>query len=151
MVLLKDYDEQGFVFFTNYTSRKSSELINNNKVALLFHWGVLQRQVRIEGKVEKISSKESADYFHSRGKGSQVGAWASKQSQKLKYDDELHDRMRHYQQKFADGEVPHPDFWGGWRIKPHAFEFWQGRTNRLHDRLCYKLENDVWQQFKLNP
>jgi pyridoxamine 5'-phosphate oxidase len=151
MVLLKDYDEQGFVFFTNYTSRKSSELINNNKVALLFHWGVLQRQVRIEGKVEKISSKESADYFHSRGKGSQVGAWASKQSQKLKYDDELHDRMRHYQQKFADGEVPHPDFWGGWRIKPHAFEFWQGRTNRLHDRLCYKLENNVWQQFKLNP
>jgi pyridoxamine 5'-phosphate oxidase len=151
MVLLKEYNEQGFVFFTNYSSRKSSELTDNNKVALLFHWGVLQRQVRIEGKVEKISPKESSDYFHSRGKGSQVGAWASKQSQKLKYDEELTDRMKHYQQKFADGEVPHPEFWGGWRIKPHAFEFWQGRANRLHDRLCFKLENNKWHQFRLNP
>lgn len=151
MVLLKEYDERGFVFFTNYTSRKSSELIANSKVALLFHWGVLQRQVRIEGEVEKISMEESANYFHSRGKGSQVGAWASKQSQKLKYDKELNDRMQHYQQKFANEEVPHPDFWGGWRIKPHAYEFWQGRANRLHDRLCFTLENNKWQQFKLNP
>jgi pyridoxamine 5'-phosphate oxidase len=151
MVLLKDYDEEGFVFFTNYASRKSHELSENNKVALLFHWNVLQRQIRIEGTVEKVSTQESADYFHSRDRGSQVGAWASKQSQKLKYDDELKERMSHYQNKFSEGEVPHPEFWGGWRVKPHAIEFWQGRANRLHDRLCFEKENDTWLNHKLNP
>lgn len=151
MVLLKEFDDRGFVFFTNYTSRKSCDLVSNNKIALLFHWGVLQRQIRIEGEVEKISIEESADYFHSRGKGSQIGAWASKQSRELKYDNELNDRMQHFQTKFSDGEIPHPEFWGGWRIKPHSFEFWQGRANRLHDRLCFKLQNDEWQHCKLNP
>ena len=151
MVLLKDYDEEGFVFFTNYASRKSHELTENNKVALLFHWNVLQRQIRIEGTVEKVSTQESADYFHSRDRGSQVGAWASKQSQKLKYDDELKDRMSHYQDKYAEGEVPHPEFWGGWRVKPHAIEFWQGRANRLHDRLCFEKEGKNWLNHKLNP
>ncbi|HBY86280.1 MAG TPA: pyridoxamine 5'-phosphate oxidase [Colwellia sp.] len=151
MVLLKDYDEEGFVFFTNYESRKSHELTENNKVALLFHWNVLQRQIRIEGTVEKVSTQESADYFHSRDRGSQVGAWASKQSQKLKYDDELKERMSHYQDKFSEGEVPHPEFWGGWRVKPHAIEFWQGRANRLHDRLCFEKEDDAWLNHKLNP
>jgi pyridoxamine 5'-phosphate oxidase len=151
MVLLKDYDEEGFVFFTNYASRKSHELSENNKVALLFHWNVLQRQIRIEGTVEKVSTQESADYFHSRDRGSQVGAWASKQSQKLKYDDELKERISHYQNKFSEGEVPHPEFWGGWRVKPHAIEFWQGRANRLHDRLCFEKENDTWLNHKLNP
>ncbi len=151
MVLLKEFDDRGFVFFTNYTSRKSCDLVSNNKIALLFHWGVLQRQIRIEGEVEKISIEESADYFHSRGKGSQIGAWASKQSRELKYDNELNDRMQHFQTKFSDGEIPHPEFWGGWRIKPHSFEFWQGRANRLHDRLCFKLHNDEWQHCKLNP
>ncbi|KGJ87115.1 pyridoxamine 5'-phosphate oxidase [Colwellia psychrerythraea] len=151
MVLLKDYDEKGFVFFTNYASRKSHELTENNKVALLFHWNVLQRQIRIEGTVEKVSIQESADYFHSRDRGSQVGAWASKQSQKLKYNDELKDRMSHYQDKFSEGEVPHPEFWGGWRVKPHAIEFWQGRANRLHDRLCFEKEGESWLNHKLNP
>ena len=151
MVLLKDYDEEGFVFFTNYESRKSHELTENNKVALLFHWNVLQRQIRIEGTVEKVSTQESADYFHSRDRGSQVGAWASKQSQKLKYDDELKERMSHYQDKFSEGEVPHPEFWGGWRVKPHAIEFWQGRANRLHDRLCFEKEDNAWLNHKLNP
>jgi pyridoxamine 5'-phosphate oxidase len=151
MVLLKDYDENGFVFFTNYASRKSHELAENNKVALLFHWNVLQRQIRIEGTVEKVSIEESADYFHSRDRGSQVGAWASKQSQKLKHDDELKERMSHYQEKFSQGEVPHPEFWGGWRIKPHAIEFWQGRSNRLHDRLCFEKEGETWLHHKLNP
>lgn len=151
MVLLKGYDEEGFVFFTNYESRKSHELTENNKVALLFHWNVLQRQIRIEGTVEKVSPQESADYFHSRDRGSQVGAWASKQSQKLKYDDELKDRMSHYQDKFSEGEVPHPEFWGGWRVKPHAIEFWQGRANRLHDRLCFEKEDNAWLNHKLNP
>lgn len=151
MVLLKDYDNDGFVFFTNYASRKSQELTENNKVALLFHWNVLQRQIRIEGTVEKVSVQESADYFHSRDRGSQVGAWASKQSQRLNYDDELKEQMSHYQDKFSPGEVPHPEFWGGWRIKPHAIEFWQGRANRLHDRLCFEKEGDKWFNYKLNP
>jgi pyridoxamine 5'-phosphate oxidase len=151
MVLLKDYSEDGFVFFTNYGSRKSTELDNNSKVALLFHWNVLQRQVRIEGTVEKITAQESADYFHSRDRGSQVGAWASKQSQKLKHDNELKERMSHYQEKFSQGEVPHPEFWGGWRVKPHAIEFWQGRGNRLHDRVCFEKENNAWSQHKLHP
>ena len=151
MVLLKDYDEDGFVFFTNYSSRKSHELNDNSKVALLFHWNVLQRQIRIEGTVEKISRQESADYFHSRDRGSQVGAWASKQSQKLKSDNELKERMSHYQEKFSQGEVPHPEFWGGWRIKPHAIEFWQGRASRLHDRICFEQKNGSWSQHKLHP
>lgn len=151
MVLLKDYDDSGFVFFTNYASRKSHELSENKKVALLFHWNVLQRQIRIEGTVEKVSEQESADYFHSRDRGSQVGAWASKQSQKLKHDDELKERMSHYQDKFSEGEVPHPEFWGGWRVKPHAIEFWQGRANRLHDRICFEKQGDSWAQHKLHP
>jgi pyridoxamine 5'-phosphate oxidase len=151
MVLLKAYDQKGFIFFTNYASRKSHDLAGNNKVSLLFHWSVLQRQIRIEGEVEKVSILESADYFHSRDKGSQIGAWASKQSQKLKYDEELKDRMNKYQEKFSKGEVPHPDFWGGWRVKPHAIEFWQGRTNRLHDRICFEKENEQWKHHKLHP
>jgi len=151
MVLLKDYDESGFVFFTNYSSRKSNELEDNDKVALLFHWNVLQRQIRIEGTVEKVTAQESADYFHSRDRGSQVGAWASKQSQKLKSDDELKERMSYYQDKFSQGEVPHPEFWGGWRVKPHAIEFWQGRSNRLHDRICFEQKNGFWSQHKLHP
>jgi pyridoxamine 5'-phosphate oxidase len=151
MVLLKSFDEQGFVFFTNYQSRKSHELTENSKVALLFHWNVLQRQIRIEGTVEKVSQQESADYFHSRDRGSQVGAWASKQSEKLSHDNELKERMSHYQNKFSEGEVPHPEFWGGWRVKPHAIEFWQGRANRLHDRICFEKQQSNWSQHKLHP
>ena len=151
MVLLKGYDEKGFVFFTNYASRKSNELNDNSKVALLFHWNVLQRQIRIEGTVERVSEQESADYFHSRDRGSQVGAWASKQSQKLSHDDELKERMSHFQDKFAEGEVPLPEFWGGWRVKPHAIEFWQGRANRLHDRICFEKQGESWQHHKLHP
>ena len=151
MVLLKEFDEQGFVFFTNYNSRKSHELTENSKVALLFHWNVLQRQIRIEGTVEKVTAQESADYFHSRDRGSQVGAWASKQSQKLITDSELKDRMAHFSEKYATGEVPHPEFWGGWRVKPTYIEFWQGRASRLHDRVCFEKENGVWKNFKLHP
>ncbi|MGV2873575.1 pyridoxamine 5'-phosphate oxidase [Colwellia sp. E150_009] len=151
MVLLKHFDEQGFVFFTNYGSRKSHELSENNKVALLFHWNVLQRQIRIEGIVEKVSQQESADYFHSRDRGSQIGAWASKQSQKLLHDNELKDRMAQFSQQYAQGEVPHPDFWGGWRVKPTYIEFWQGRANRLHDRVCFEKQDNQWTNFKLHP
>jgi len=151
MVLLKAFDEQGFVFFTNYNSRKSNELNENNKVALLFHWNVLQRQIRIEGTVEKVTPQESANYFHSRDKGSQVGAWASKQSQKLQTENELKDRMAYFSEKYATGEVPHPEFWGGWRVKPTYIEFWQGRASRLHDRVCFEKEKDEWKNFKLHP
>jgi pyridoxamine 5'-phosphate oxidase len=151
MVLLKQFDERGFVFFTNYGSRKSNELAENNKVALLFHWNVLQRQIRIEGTVEKVTSQESANYFHSRDRGSQIGAWASKQSQKLVNDNELKERMENYSEKYAEGEVPYPEFWGGWRVKPSYIEFWQGRASRLHDRVCFEKTDDVWQNFKLHP
>ncbi|MBL4899251.1 MAG: pyridoxamine 5'-phosphate oxidase [Colwellia sp.] len=151
MVLLKSFDEQGFVFFTNYGSRKSNELIENNKVSILFHWNVLQRQIRIEGTVEKVTAQESADYFHSRDRGSQISAWASKQSQKLTYDNELIDRMTNFNDKYAQGEVPHPEFWGGWRVKPTYIEFWQGRANRLHDRVCFDKKDEAWHNFKLHP
>ena len=150
-VLLKSFNEQGFVFFTNYGSRKSNELTENNKVSILFHWNVLQRQVRIEGTVEKVTAQESADYFHSRDRGSQIGAWASKQSQKYTYDNELKDRMTAFNDKYSEGEVPHPEFWGGWRVKPTYIEFWQGRANRLHDRVCFDKKDEAWHNFKLHP
>lgn len=151
MVLLKSFDENGFVFYTNYDSRKSHELSTNNKVALLFHWNVLQRQVRIEGTVEKTSQKQSADYFHSRDRGSQIGAWASKQSHKLTHDNELKARFKKYQQKFGAGEIPLPDFWGGLKVNPHYMEFWQGRSSRLHDRICFEKQQEQWKMIKLHP
>jgi len=163
MVLLKEFDEDGFVFYTNYASRKSHDLSANNKVALLFHWSVLQRQIRIEGTVEKVSTEQSARYFHSRDRGSQIGAWASKQSSPLANKGELKEQEAYYIEKFAGKEVPLPEFWGGWRVKPHYIEFWQGRANRLHDRICFEHSTDtdtdtnhksakrLWNQFKLNP
>jgi len=151
MVLLKSYDEQGFVFYTNFGSRKSHELVENNKIALLFHWNVLQRQIRIEGTVEKVSQQESADYFHSRDRGSQIGAWASKQSQRLSHDNELKERMAQFSDKYAQGDVPLPEFWGGWRVKPTYIEFWQGRASRLHDRVCFEKQENEWSNFKLHP
>lgn len=151
MVLLKQFNQDGFVFYTNYGSRKHQELSENNKVALLFHWSVLQRQVRIEGTIEKLSEHESQAYFHSRDRGSQIGAWASKQSQRLKHDNELKDRVKTYTDKFENQQVPLPEFWGGLRVNPHYMEFWQGRASRLHDRICFEKTNDNWQQFKLHP
>ena len=151
MVLMKSFDERGFVFYTNYGSRKSHELEENQKVALLFHWNVLQRQVRIEGTVEKTSAEESANYFNSRDRGSKVGAWASKQSQKLTHPNELKERVKQFEQEFSGKDVPHPKFWGGWRVKPHYMEFWQGRASRLHDRLCFERADGGWQTFKLHP
>ena len=152
MVLLKEFNEDGFVFYTNYASRKSQNLTENNKVALLFHWNVLQRQIRIEGTVEKVSLEQSGQYFHSRDRGSQIGAWASKQSTKLTNDGELKKRVAYFNDKYPHGEVPHPHFWGGWRVKPTYIEFWQGRANRLHDRICFEKQiDDQWLQYKLNP
>lgn len=151
MVLLKSANEQGFVFYTNYGSRKSQELTNNSKVALLFHWGVLQRQVRIEGVVEKISTEQSEQYFHSRDRGSQIGAWASRQSTKLTTQTELKEREKYFIEKFKGKEVPLPEFWGGYRVVPHYIEFWQGRASRLHDRVCFEKRNDSWEIFNLHP
>lgn len=152
MVLLKEFDEKGFVFYTNYGSRKSHEIEENAHVALLFHWSVLQRQIRIEGRVERTSSELSANYFHSRDRGSQIGAHASKQSAKLKHDNELKERVDYFNDKYPTGTVPLPEFWGGWRVIPEYMEFWQGRASRLHDRLCFeKDESNNWQTFKLHP
>jgi pyridoxamine 5'-phosphate oxidase len=161
MVLLKEFDEQGFVFYTNYASRKSQDLTENHKIALLFHWNVLQRQVRIEGVVEKVKREQSEKYFHSRDRGSQIGAWASKQSSPLASKEALKKSEAYYTDKFSGQEVPLPEFWGGWRIKPHYIEFWQGSANRLHDRICFQREHvenetqkdpqNLWRQFKLNP
>ena len=151
MVLLKEFNDDGFIFYTNYGSDKSAQLSENKKIALLFHWGVLQRQVRIEGVVEKVDQKTSEAYFHSRDRGSQIGAWASKQSTHLAHDAELTERDAYYKKLFEGKEVPLPEFWGGWRVKPQYFEFWQGRASRLHDRLCFEFNDNQWQHFKRHP
>jgi len=151
MVLLKAFDERGFVFYTNYVSRKSRELDENPNAALLLHWSILERQVRIEGVAERITAEESAAYFDSRPRGSQLGAWASKQSMPLEDPKLVHERFKKYDRKFSGGDVPWPDFWGGYRVVPHTMEFWQGRLNRLHDRVLYKKDNGNWICSRLYP
>ncbi|WP_028867744.1 pyridoxamine 5'-phosphate oxidase [Psychromonas arctica] len=151
MVLLKEVDQQGFVFFTNYSSRKAGELEQNPFAALLFHWNMLQRQVRIEGRIERVSHQESEDYFHSRGRGSQIGAWASRQSQELNERQTLVDTVKYYEEKFKGEPVPLPEFWGGYRVIPESIEFWQGKADRLHDRFVYKNIDGKWAITRLNP
>jgi pyridoxamine 5'-phosphate oxidase len=150
-VLLKSFDEQGFVFFTNYNSKKSKQIQDNPKAALLFPWLDLERQVKISGVVEKISTLESVKYFASRPKESQLGAWASSQSSQLSSRQVLLSQFESMKAKFIKGEVPLPDFWGGYRVVPHTIEFWQGRENRLHDRFVYKKEQDEWLISRLAP
>ena len=151
IVLLKSFDKSGFVFFTNYNSRKGSELADNARACLLFYWAPLWRQVRIEGRVEKVSEAESEDYFQSRPLGSKIGAWASNQSQRVTSRNELDERFEEFSLKFAD-EVPRPPHWGGYRVDPQTIEFWQGRENRLHDRLVYTRQNDGnWRIERLAP
>jgi pyridoxamine 5'-phosphate oxidase len=141
IVLLKSFDEQGFVFYTNYNSRKGQELGENARACLLFYWSPLWRQVRIEGRVEKVSAADSDQYFYSRPLGSKVGAWASDQSQPVETREQLEKRFEEFSSQFGD-DVPRPPHWGGYRVKPEAIEFWQGRENRLHDRLRYTLQRD---------
>lgn len=151
IVLLKEADQKGFVFFTNYGSRKADELEENPYVALLFHWNILQRQVRIEGKIERISTEESNAYFQTRGRGSRIGAWASFQSQELDNRETLVERVKYFEEKFAGKEVPLPEFWGGYRVLPEQIEFWQGKANRLHDRFVYQKADNYWKIIRLNP
>lgn len=151
VVLLKGHDERGFVFFTNYEGRKSSELLQNPFAALLFYWGELERQVRIEGTVEKTSRRESEDYFKTRPLESRLGAWASKQSSVIPSRSDLEQKVVDLKNRFADRDVPIPPFWGGFRLQPQVFEFWQGRENRLHDRIRYSLRGGVWVTERLSP
>lgn len=151
IVLLKEIEKNGFVFYTNYGSHKAKELEENPYAALLFHWNMLQRQVRIEGRIERISHQQSNAYFQSRGRGSRIGAWASHQSEELADRETLVERVKYFEQKFAGKEVPLPAFWGGYRVIPERIEFWQGKADRLHDRFIYQPEQDEWQVKRLNP
>jgi pyridoxamine 5'-phosphate oxidase len=151
IVLLKDFDDRGFVFYTNYLSRKSNELDENPQACLLFYWSSVWRQVRIEGTVEKVSVAESEEYFQSRPLGSKLGAWASNQSIVISGRESLEARFAEFQERFGEN-VPKPPHWGGYRLKPNSIEFWQGRDNRLHDRLRYRLEEDgSWLIERLGP
>ena len=151
-VLLKLYDANGFVFFSNYHSQKAKDIAYNPNVALHFVWLPLQRQLRIEGTIEKISTKESLSYFLSRPRGSQLGAWASNQSEIVSSRSILEAKFHEIKTKFLSGEVPLPDFWGGYRVKPSLFEFWQGGKDRLHDRFIYTaLANNHWDIQRIAP
>ena len=151
MVLLKDADHRGFTFYTNYGSRKASEIDENPVAALCFHWPILQCQIRISGRVSRVTQAESSDYFQTRSRPSRIGAWASKQSKTLSERVELEARVHDYHKKFADDDIPLPPFWGGYRLNPEQIEFWQGRTDRLHDRVLFKKWPDGWQGERLYP
>jgi pyridoxamine 5'-phosphate oxidase len=152
MVLLRGFDERGFVFFTNYESRKAEDLAANPYAALVFYWEAADRQVRIEGRVERVTAAEADRYFASRGRGSQLGAWASPQSRVLAGREELEQRVRRAIELYPEGPVPRPSYWGGYRVIPDMIEFWQGRDNRLHDRLRYRRQADgSWLLERLAP
>ena len=151
-VLLKHLDDSGFVFYTNYGSRKAREIAENHRVSLLFPWHPLERQVKVCGTATKVSLAESVRYFASRPRESQLAAWASQQSRKLSTREFLLTQLEHMKQKYAHGEVPLPDFWGGFRVVPHDIEFWQGGANRLHDRFEYRLQPEGgWTVERLAP
>lgn len=151
IVLLKGVDEAGFQFYTNYESRKGRELNENPHAALCFYWAPLERQVRIEGEVERLSRSTSENYFKQRPRESRLGAWASKQSNKVSSRKELESQFQKIKQKFKDQEIPLPDFWGGFLLRPQRIEFWQGRESRMHDRICYEKEDEAWKVFRLAP
>jgi pyridoxamine 5'-phosphate oxidase len=151
IVLLKGFGEEGFIFFTNYESRKGKELQENPNACLVFFWKELERQVRIEGSVEKITEAESDEYFLIRPLASRLGAWSSPQSRVIETRDVLEKNIGHYRNTFADGNIPRPPYWGGYIVKPHLIEFWQGRPSRLHDRLQYTLANGSWHIDRLAP
>ena len=151
VVLLKQVDDRGFVFYTNLESRKARHLEENPNAALCFHWPSIDEQVRVEGVVERVSDEEADAYFATRDRGSKVGAWASAQSRPLDSRRTLIGRYLKYQAKFAARQVPRPDFWGGYRLKPERIEFWHNQSHRLHDRLLYVREDDGWTVERLYP
>ncbi|MEE9445838.1 MAG: pyridoxamine 5'-phosphate oxidase [Cocleimonas sp.] len=150
-VLLKLFDEKGFIFFTNYSSLKSQQMEKNANVSLLFPWTELERQIEINGTATKISTAESLKYFLSRPRGSQLGAWASTQSSPITSRQILEGQLQKMKNKFTHGEIPLPDFWGGYRVAPETIEFWQGGVNRLHDRFEYKRVDGNWDIQRLQP
>ncbi len=151
MMLLKGFDARGFVFYTNYESRKAAELAENAQAAFLVYWNVLHRQVRVEGTIERLSEEESFAYFRTRARGSRLGAWASAQSSVLTSRQELEQRFRDREAEFEGEEIPLPPFWGGFRLRPDVIEFWQGRVNRLHDRIRFRRDQESWSVTRLYP
>ena len=152
VVYARGVSKEGLVFYTNYDSRKAAEVKANPHISVTIYWTELERQIRIEGKVEKLSDKVSDEYFASRPRESQIGAWASKQSRRLKNRRALEDQLEMYRKKFEGKKVPRPENWGGYLIKPDYFEFWQGRPSRLHDRIVYqKSEKEHWDKIRLYP
>lgn len=153
VVLLKGVNDDGFVFYTNLESAKSNELSSSHKAALCFHWKSLNRQVRVRGKVEQVCDEDADQYYASRSRGSQIGAWASKQSTPLSDRETLEARVKEFEEKFADQKVPRPTYWSGWLIKPQEIEFWQDGDFRLHHRIVYRRSNDTseWQTTRLFP
>jgi pyridoxamine 5'-phosphate oxidase len=151
LVLLRGLDARGFVFFTNYNSRKGRELAANPHAALCFYWASLDEQIRVEGSVDRVPAEESDAYFSSRPRGSQLGAWASDQSQVLPSRETLEEKYREIERRFADRAVERPPFWGGFRLTPVRIEFWYGRPDRLHDRVLYVRDRDSWRIERLYP
>ena len=151
VVLLKGFDDRGFVFYTNYEGRKGRELEENPRAALLFYWGELERQVRVEGTVSRVPEGESDAYYASRPRGSRLGAIASEQSRTIRSREVLKERLRALEAEYEGREVPRPAFWGGYRVEPEVIEFWQGRENRLHDRLVYSRGVGGWRMERLQP
>lgn len=151
VVLLRGYDDRGFVFFTNYESRKGQELDGTGKAGMLFYWAALERQIRIDGSVARIAPAESDAYFAKRPRGHRLSAWASHQSSVVPDRAFLEAQMAHEDARFENVEVPRPPYWGGYRVTPHAFEFWQGRRNRVHDRIAYVREGGAWRIERLSP
>lgn len=152
IVLLKGFDGRGFVFYTNYEGRKARDLEQNSNCSLTFYWGELERQVRIEGRASRVPEEESDAYFDSRPRGSRLGAWASEQSRPVESREKLEDRLKGLEEEYEKVEIPRPPFWGGYRVEPEKMEFWQGRENRLHDRLLYSSSGTgEWEIQRLQP
>ncbi len=151
MILLKGVDDKGFIFYTNTNSRKGKEILENKYVSLCFWWEELERQVRVEGMVEMLPPSESDKYFSTRPRGSQIGAWASLQSEVIESRESLNKKFKEYEKKFEGKEIPRPPYWNGYRVIPLEIEFWQGREDRFHDRLRYRKKNDRWVIERLQP